>query len=226
MGSDHPDVLETPKRAGVDLRKYLNDVLTKITGGWPQSRLAERLPHHRAASCRPSNIPKNRAMKKWGCTYRIALVMNPRGSEGRYFQHCAFLPSSHYAAGRVPRMGRSGEESQPWYFTRADGELLLISALKVHNEAGRYMAIITTSPSPDIGGIHDRMSAVLESDMVEPWLFAEWGLTHPLNFVRPAAAGTLRRHPVSKDVGNVRNDWPGLLEPIALEPREGELFDS
>ncbi|MCH9688641.1 MAG: transposase [Deltaproteobacteria bacterium] len=38
-------VLETAKRAGVDLRAYLVDVLTKIAGGWKQSRIDELLPH-------------------------------------------------------------------------------------------------------------------------------------------------------------------------------------
>jgi transposase len=38
-------VLETAKRAGVDIREYLRDVLEKIAGGWKQSRLDELLPH-------------------------------------------------------------------------------------------------------------------------------------------------------------------------------------
>ncbi|MEM7159379.1 MAG: IS66 family transposase [Myxococcota bacterium] len=38
-------VLKTAKRAGVDLRAYLMDVLTKIAGGWKQARLDELLPH-------------------------------------------------------------------------------------------------------------------------------------------------------------------------------------
>lgn len=42
-------VLETAKRAGVDLREYLRDVLEKIAGGWKQSRLDELLPHEWAA---------------------------------------------------------------------------------------------------------------------------------------------------------------------------------
>lgn len=43
-------VLETAKRAGVDVREYLHDVLVKIAGGWPRARLDELLPHAWAAA--------------------------------------------------------------------------------------------------------------------------------------------------------------------------------
>lgn len=43
-------VLETAKRAGVDLREYLRDLLEKIAGGWKQSRLDELLPERWVAA--------------------------------------------------------------------------------------------------------------------------------------------------------------------------------
>jgi len=43
-------VLETAARQGVDLQQYLYDVLVKIAGGWPQSRLDELLPQNWAAA--------------------------------------------------------------------------------------------------------------------------------------------------------------------------------
>jgi len=39
-------VIHTAERAGVDLRAYLHDVLVKIAGGWPMSRIDELLPHN------------------------------------------------------------------------------------------------------------------------------------------------------------------------------------
>ena len=47
-------VLETAKRAGVDIREYLRDVLWKVAGGWKLSRLDELLPHVWAAARRES----------------------------------------------------------------------------------------------------------------------------------------------------------------------------
>ncbi len=38
-------VLESAARHGLNLRLYLRDVILKIAGGWPQSRLDELLPH-------------------------------------------------------------------------------------------------------------------------------------------------------------------------------------
>lgn len=114
-------------------------------------------------------------------------------------------------------------QRQPWYFHRGDGGLLLLAGLASTDDAGLHTTIITTGPSPDIGGIHDRMPAVLEPGMVAPWLGGE-DLDMLVDLVRPAPEGTLARHPVGKAVGNVRNDGPELIEPISLEPRQAELF--
>jgi putative SOS response-associated peptidase YedK len=119
---------------------------------------------------------------------------------------------------------------QPWLFRRRDGGLLLLAGLVLEDAAGLHAAIVTTEPSGDIGGIHDRMPAVLEPDMVEPWLReSDPGLLEAL--VRPASEGTLVRHPVSRRVGDVRNDGPELVVPVAMPgpvppaARQGELFD-
>lgn len=39
-------VLETAARAGLDVRAYVRDVLVKLSGGWPMSRLDELLPEN------------------------------------------------------------------------------------------------------------------------------------------------------------------------------------
>jgi putative SOS response-associated peptidase YedK len=114
-------------------------------------------------------------------------------------------------------------QRQPWYFRRRDGRLLLLAGLVLENSEGLHAAIVTTSPSGDIGGIHDRMPAVLEPDMIEPWLHGgDPELLAAL--VHPAAEGTLERHAVGKRVNDVRNDGPELLEPVAPIASQGELF--
>ena len=121
-----------------------------------------------------------------------------------------------------------GPHRQPWYFHRGDDQLLLLAALVQHDDAQRHATIITTTPSADIGGIHDRMPVVLEPDMVDPWLL-DPGLLEPdpdalASLVRPAPAGTLVRHAVSSRVNNVRNDGPQLLEPVTPAAVQVELF--
>jgi putative SOS response-associated peptidase YedK len=125
---------------------------------------------------------------------------------------------------------REGRRRQPHYFTRTDGALLLFAGLHEswHDAAlgedaprVRTCTIITTTPSDDLEGIHDRMPVVLEPDELDLWL-------DPSDEVRelrravldPAPAGTLVHHGVSPAVGNVRNDGPELIASVET----GSLF--
>lgn len=125
---------------------------------------------------------------------------------------------------------RPGRERQPHYFTRADGEPLLFAGL--HEfwrdpagppdvEATRTCTIVTTVPSDDLDGMHDRMPVVLARGDVDLWLDVdEDARPERLALLRPAPAGTLIHHGVGKAVGSVKNDGPELIEPS--EP--GALF--
>lgn len=114
-------------------------------------------------------------------------------------------------------------QRQPWIFRRRDGQLLLLAGLVLEDAEGLRAAIVTTSASGDIGGIHDRMPAVLEPDMVEPWLHG--GDPEMLAaLVHPAADGTLERYAVGKQVNDVHNQGLELLDPVAPIATQGELF--
>lgn len=117
----------------------------------------------------------------------------------------------------------AGARRQPWYLHRADGGLLLLAGLLVTDAEGLHATIVTTSPSADLDGIHDRMPAVLEPDMVEPWLCGD-DEAMLLQLLVPAPDGTLIKHPVDKAVGNVRNDGPQLIEPVTLPAEQVDLF--
>lgn len=115
-----------------------------------------------------------------------------------------------------------GPHRQPWYFQRRDGGLLLMAGL-VLDEPERHATIITTRPSNDIGGIHDRMPAILEPDEIDAWL----GEPDPEalgSLLGPAPDGTLVRHAVSLRVNSVRNDGPELLDPVTPAAVQVELF--
>jgi putative SOS response-associated peptidase YedK len=116
---------------------------------------------------------------------------------------------------------------QPYAFTRADGEPIVFAGLRewwrdAEGHELRTATIITTEAGPDMP-IHNRQPVVLEPDRWGQWLDQEVtdvSVLAPL--LVPTVAGTLVNHPVSKDVGNVRNDGPELMEAIALEGDEGE----
>ncbi len=110
---------------------------------------------------------------------------------------------------------RAGTPKQPFYFQRADGRQLAFAGIWEHNpEAGDTVSIITTSPNKEAGEIHDRMPVILSETYWERW-FEESPLTdgERQQVLRPAPDGTLSVWPVSRAVGNVRNNSPANIEP-------------
>jgi putative SOS response-associated peptidase YedK len=76
--------------------------------------------------------------------------------------------------------------------------------------------VLTTTPGPDIDGIHNRMPVVIEPDAYDLWLTAsDDELDAVQALCAPSAAGTLVHHPVDARVGNVRNDGPELIATAA-----------
>ena len=61
--------------------------------------------------------------------------------------------------------------------------------------------------------LHDRMPVILEPADWPAWLDEESG--DPATLLRPSPEGGLRLWQVDKRVGNVRNDGPDLLAPLA-----------
>jgi putative SOS response-associated peptidase YedK len=61
--------------------------------------------------------------------------------------------------------------------------------------------------------LHERMPVILEPADWPVWLAEEAG--DPATLLRPSSEGILRLWPVDKRVGNVRNDGPELLAPLA-----------
>ena len=97
-------------------------------------------------------------------------------------------------------------------------------------------AMLTTSASASMDGLHARMPVVLDSeDEWDAWLSpgAEPDLLHSL--CRPFDSPDFVHHPVDRAVGQVRNQGPGLLHAIdegaapslqepAAKPAQGSLF--
>lgn len=85
--------------------------------------------------------------------------------------------------------------------------------------------IITTTASDELGHIHDRMPVQVLREDWEAWLDP--------TLTDPGAARELMHAPgpeemtawaVSKAVGNVRNDGPGLVEPLPEVPGQDSLL--
>lgn len=119
---------------------------------------------------------------------------------------------------------------QPFYIYRTDGGILAFAGIyelwrngavpSDHEDAWLWTtSIITTDATDEIGEIHDRTPMVIAPDSWDDWL-------DPANkdkqllqaMMLPATssgAGGLTSHPVSTAVNSVRNNGPGLIEPIS-----------
>jgi putative SOS response-associated peptidase YedK len=106
----------------------------------------------------------------------------------------------------------------PYAIARADGDPLAFAGIwegwrSPEGDILRTYAIVTTTANAQMSVLHERMPVILEASHWPLWLGEEAG--DPASLLRPSAEGVLRLWPVDKRVGNVRNDGPDLLLPIA-----------
>lgn len=83
--------------------------------------------------------------------------------------------------------------------------------------AKKSYSIITTSPNSMMENIHDRMPVILRPEEFDDWLNPDH--TDPdylMDFLRPYPDDAMAHHIVSKAVGNVRNNYPGLIRKADL----------
>ena len=116
-----------------------------------------------------------------------------------------------------------GDHKQPYYITVPDDPLFGFAGLydtyanEQGEETGTY-TIITTEPNELMSALHTRMPVILHKEDEEEWLDPE--VTDPLQVERllvPYPADEMEAYPVSRKVGNTRNDGPDLIEPIENE---------
>jgi len=89
------------------------------------------------------------------------------------------------------------------------------------------VTVITTAAEDDLGHIHDRMPMLVEPDHYAAWLDPTTTAPDDLSeLLVPAAPGRLQAYPVSREVNNVRNNGPELLEPMAAEEEPDRLFEA
>ena len=75
--------------------------------------------------------------------------------------------------------------------------------------------LITTKANAAVAELHDRMPVILPPAAWPAWLGEEEASKQELLALLRPYAGSVRLWPVSRDVGNVRNDRPDLVEPLA-----------
>jgi putative SOS response-associated peptidase YedK len=113
---------------------------------------------------------------------------------------------------------RPGEPKQPFCFQSADGKVLAFAGLRDTWEgpdgALDTCTIITTEANGLMAPIHDRMPVLLAPADIAAWLDPGSAKERLKALLRPCPEGFLRCYPVGREVGNARNEGPGLMEPV------------
>jgi putative SOS response-associated peptidase YedK len=126
----------------------------------------------------------------------------------------------------------SGKAKQPYFMTRPESLVLggiwstwttpelspNASARKLAEGARLFTFSILTIPAEgDLALVHDRMPLVLEPSQWAAWLTS----SNPTGLLGPPSArycAGIELRPVSADVGDVRNDGPGLVQGVVAPP--------
>ncbi len=116
--------------------------------------------------------------------------------------------------------GSKGNKT-PFLIKPKDGGLLgaagIYSELSLDDDSQiKTYSIITTSPNSLMKDIHDRMPAFLHPTEFSDWLNPNHSDDYLKDLLRPYPDDALEAFIVSKEVGNVRNNNPSLIEPASL----------
>ena len=123
---------------------------------------------------------------------------------------------------------QEGARKQPYYLTTHDRSPLAMAGLYeiwAAPDGTRLWTctVITTSAPDELGEIHDRTPLLVPAAAWARWLDPE--VPDPgRDLLTPGVPGVLDAWPVSPAVGNVRNDGPELVEPLAAPPEQQTLL--
>ena len=118
----------------------------------------------------------------------------------------------------------------PFRIKTKDEEIFSVAGLwevwkDPQNGENLYSFTVITQPANEVlKDIHDRMPAILPRDQERLWLDNSLSTDELISLIQPYPDDLIDFYPVSKEVGNVRNNYKGLIEPIRKPPQQGSLF--
>jgi putative SOS response-associated peptidase YedK len=115
---------------------------------------------------------------------------------------------------------KEGSDKQPYRITLNQGGIMTLAGLydqwrSPEGETIYSFTIITTEPNSLMAGIHDRMPVILDGVAAKEWIQQGLPQEDALNMLRPYDADRMTAYPVSKAVGNVRNNDVSLIQPVS-----------
>lgn len=121
---------------------------------------------------------------------------------------------------------KDGKEKQPYRFQLQSREPFAFAGLydewesPEDGERVRSCTIITTEPNAMAAEVHNRMPVILTNKALDSWLDPEVTNKDQLQELLTAyPADQMIKYPVSKNVGNVANHNPELIEEVPLNSK-------
>lgn len=137
----------------------------------------------------------------------------------------AVVPADGYYewyAGREDDSTSAKRPKQPFFITDPDRSGLALAGLYEFWRAAPdaewllTFTVLTTSAEDAEGRLHDRAPLLVPAAAVDEWLAPRpLDGAHWRDLLVPATPGRLVAYPVDRAVGNVRNNGPHLVEPVA-----------
>jgi len=112
-------------------------------------------------------------------------------------------------------------DRRPIWYHRLDRGLIFFAGLYESwrvkpGEWQRTFTIVTTGPNDVIAPVHDRMPVILPPERVDDWLTPSTKPADLMALLVPAPNTLLEPTFVSPRANSVKNDDPGVLEPVLL----------
>lgn len=158
---------------------------------------------------------------------RVETVSEKPSFRSAFAKRRCLIPADGYYEWYRPEKGAK----QPFYIHRIDGRSLAMAGLyewwrdpaNPAAEPRLTCTVITTAATAELAVIHDRMPVMIDEADWAQWLNPTVvGKDLPPAMLEAGSRLGLVAEPVSVAVGNVRNNGPSLIAPIA--PDEGLLF--
>ena len=145
-------------------------------------------------------------------------------------RRCLLPADGYFEWYPTEQLSKAGKPlKQPFFIRPQDGGVLAMAGLyeiwrdptREEDDPDRFRwtcTVLTTQAEDAVGHIHDRMPLMVEPDRWGAWLdVAATARDDLLSLLVPAAPGRLEAFPVSREVNNVKNNGPELVEPLPLD---------
>jgi putative SOS response-associated peptidase YedK len=161
----------------------------------------------------------------------FTLLINARGesaAEKPAFKNAIKRRRCLFPADGFYEWKRDGERKQPYFVRRRGGGPLAFAGLweswmGPNGEEQETAAIVTTTASPSISHIHDRMPVIVPPEQFDLWLDPNADPEMAVAVVIQAAPDeVIESYPVSSAVNRTANDTPMLVEPLTEPEPIGE----